>query len=239
MKKIALLTIAAIAALGFVYADATVKSVKGTVGVMLAPGKLQPATVGMKLADDATVVTGAASELVVEANNGTLTFKSLTTAKIRGVAMTKTSSTADVALKGGTVVSEVKQITGLKTSFTVTTPVGTSSVRGTSHTVSYGPGFGMAVSVSSGVVAVSTPRGATKPVPAGASLQAGAGSAPPVVTSQAAKDAEAPSAASAFSSPDEAPAAVGGAAPSAVDDLIRVVEKPSTDGTVALTLVFP
>lgn len=239
MKRTIATMVLALAALGAVSAEVTVKSVKGTVGVMAAPGKLQPATVGMRLADDTTVVTGAASELVVEANNGLLTFKSLTTAKIRGVSMTKTASTADVALKGGTVVSEVKQITGLKTSFTVTTPVGTSSVRGTAHTVSYGPGLGMSVSVSSGVVAVSTPRGATKPVPAGGSLSAGTGTAPPTVTSQAAKEAETASAATAFSSPDEAETAGGGDPSTAVDDLIRVVEETSTDGSVAITLVFP
>lgn len=223
-------------------AEVTVKAVKGTVGVM-AGGKLKPVAVGMGLAEDATVVTGANSEVTLEVNNGIITLKSLTTAKLRGVQVTKAASNADVALRNGTVVSEVKQITGLKTNFTVTTPVGTSSVRGTSHTVSYGPGRGMAVSVSSGVVAVSSPRGATKPVSAGNSFAQGIGSAPPTVSTQAAQSAAAlspVSGASSFAPAEELALAanLGGGDP-AVADLVSQAAQVSTGGKVTLNLVFP
>lgn len=223
-------------------AGVTVRAVKGTVGVM-AGGKLKPVAVGMTLADDATVVTGANSEVTLEVNNGTITLKSLTTAKLRGVQVTRATSNADVALRNGTVVSEVKQITGLKTNFTVTTPVGTSSVRGTSHTVSYGPGRGMAVSVTSGVVDVSSPRGATKSVSAGNGFAQGIGSVPPTVNTQVALSAAADSpilAASSFAPAEEIAlaASLGGGDP-AVADLVAKAAQVSTGGKVSLTLVFP
>jgi len=222
------------------FADITVSAVKGTVGVMEAK-KLTPVTVGMKLKDDATVVTGANSEVTLSINNGMITLKSLTTAKMGNVVKTPTTSSAAVALRSGTVVSEVKQITGLKTSFTVTTPVGTSSVRGTSHSVSFSPARGMEVAVSSGVVAVASNRGATKPVAAGNSyVQSAASAAPPQVTSQAAQESVVSGAATAFAPAEEVAAAADlGGAPAALAEIVNLIAEKPTSGTVTMTLLFP
>lgn len=222
------------------FADVTVKAVKGTAGVMAAK-KLTPVRVGMKLADDATVVTGANSEVTLIINNGTITLKSLTTARMGNVTKTPTTSTAAVALRSGTVVSEVKQITGLKTSFTVTTPVGTSSVRGTSHSVSFSPARGMEIAVSSGVVSVASTRGATKPVAAGNSyVQSAASAAPPQVISQAAQESVVAGAATAFAPAEEvATAADLGGTPAAVAEIVNLIAEKPTSGTVTMTLLFP
>jgi len=222
------------------FADVTVKAVKGTVGVMEAR-KLTPVSVGMKLKDDAMVVTGANSEVTMQVNNGIITLKSLTTARLSGVKVTPTSSTAAIALRGGTVVSEVKQITGLKTSFTVTTPVGTSSVRGTTHTISYSPSRGMEVAVASGVVAVASNRGAVKPVAAGNSyVQASASAAPPQVSSQAAQEVAVGGAATAFAPVEEVAAATDlGGQSAALTELVTLVDSVSTSGKVNLIITFP
>jgi|GEM_PF-1732637 len=244
MKKLAAFAAAIAMFSGSAFAEVTATAVKGTVGAMVAR-KMQPVAAGMKLPDDATIVTGANSEVTLAINNGTLTLKSLTTAKLGGISMTATSSTAAVALKTGTVVSEVKQLQGLKTSFTVTTPVGTSSVRGTTHTVSYGPERGMSVSVASGVVAVSSARGGTRPVVAGSSYVQSAGAAPPQVStqsSQAAQEAARPGAAQAFAPAEEAAQAAqsdGGASELGAEALAELLPSSGTTGTVNVSLAFP
>jgi hypothetical protein len=221
------------------FADVTVQAVKGTAGVLEAK-KLQPLKAGMKLKDDATVVTGANSEVVLTVNNGTITLKSLTTAKLRGVAVTATGSKADVALRSGTVVSDVKQIAGLKTSFTITTPVGTSSVRGTTHTVSFSQERGMAVSVASGIVAVASIHGASRPVAAGLGYVQGSGATSPQVATQASLAGPGPGAAAVFSSPEEAAVIAGlGGEAAALSEFVTLITAMKTTGTVNVNLVFP
>jgi hypothetical protein len=240
MKKYSIVLLGVFLLSASLFADVTVTAVKGTVGVMEAR-KLTPVSVGMKLKDDATVVTGANSEVTMQVNNGMITLKSLTTARLSGVKVTPTSSTAAVALRGGTVVSEVKQITGLKTSFTVTTPVGTSSVRGTTHTISYSPARGMVVAVASGVVAVASRRGAVKPVAAGNSyVQAAASAAPPQVVSQLASEVAVAGAGTAFAPAEETAAAAGlGGQSAALTELVTLIDSVSTSGSVNLSITFP
>lgn len=225
-------------------ADVTAIAVKGSVGVMLS-GRLQPVSVGMRLNEDATVVTGANSEVSFSINNGTITLKSLTTAKINSVAMTSETSTADVALRNGTVVSNVQQIQGLRTNFTVTTPVATSSVRGTTHTVSFSPERGMEVAVSNGLVAVTAARSGTRPVAAGSSYTKTAPAAAPQVVSTAVKEAALPAAGNAFASAEEAAVTLNlESTPAVVSELVSIiapvpVPPAPTSGTVDVTIIFP
>lgn len=220
------------------FADVKVLAIKGVAGY-LSGGKLQPLSVGMALSNDATVVTGANSELTVQINNGTVTFKSLTTAKLGGISLSSSASTADVALRSGTVVSDVKQIQGLKTSFTVSTPVGTSSVRGTMHSVSYSRERGMTVSVAAGVVDVDSTRSPPRPVPAGKGFVQAPG-APAVVASQPAVERPAPPASAAFA-PEGPPAASGLANPLAnqAGAFIDVFAGGSSVGALSLSVLFP
>lgn len=219
-------------------ADAKVVSIKGVAGY-LSGGKLQPISVGMGLANDATVVTGANSELTIQINNGTVTFKSLTTAKLSGISLSPTASTADVALRSGTVVSDVRQIQGLKTSFTVSTPVGTSSVRGTMHSVSYSRERGMTVSVAVGVVDVDSFRSPPRPVPAGKGFVQAPG-APALIASQSAVERPAAPAGAAFA-PEGPPAAAGLANPltNQAGTFIDVLSGGSSVGVLSLSVLFP
>lgn len=220
------------------FAEPKVVGVKGVAGY-LSGGKLQPLSVGMGLANDATVVTGANSELTIQINNGTVTFKSLTTAKLSGISLSSSASTADVALRSGTVVSDVKQIKGLKTSFTVSTPVGTSSVRGTMHSVSYSRERGMTVSVVAGIVDVDSLRSPPRPVPAGKGFVQAPG-APALMASQSAVERPARPASAAFA-PEGPPAAAGLATPLAnqAGAFIDVVAGGSSVGVLSLSVLFP
>jgi hypothetical protein len=154
MKKI--YTIAAmIMLLAAVPAFSAVKviSVKGEAGV-LNQGKVQPLTAGMNLSVGSTVITGVNSQAVLDVDGSRLTVKPLSNMKIAMNRTTKDSSDTRVALKRGRVVSEVNRISNVKTRFKVATPVATSSVRGTKHTVSFTTETGMKVVVEDGEVAI-------------------------------------------------------------------------------------
>ncbi|HAE23540.1 MAG TPA: hypothetical protein DCG47_14665 [Spirochaetaceae bacterium] len=220
------------------FADVKVVSVKGVAGY-LSGGKLQPLAVGMSLANDATVVTGANSELGLQINNGTITLKALTTAKLSGISLSDSASSADVAIRSGTVVSDVKQIKGLKTNFTVSTPVGTSSVRGTEHSVSYSRERGMQVSVLTGIVDVDSVRSAARPVTAGNGFVQAPG-APPLVAAQAALAASSTSAIAAFApGSDSSTGIAADPLSSQLNGFINAVSGSPGSGTLSLFLLFP
>lgn len=162
-------TIYSIAALAFLFtampALSAVKviSVKGEAG-LLDKGRVQRLTAGMALQSGQSVVTGVNSQAVLDIDGSRLTVRSLTTMKIASNTATKNSSDTRVALKRGSVVSEVSKIKDVKTSFRVSTPVATSSVRGTKHIVTHGPENGTLIEVLEGVVEGETADGGTKTI---------------------------------------------------------------------------
>ena len=244
MKRYLLISLIFTLALSPLFADVTVKSLKGTVGVVIG-GKAQPVTVGMKLAEGVTVVTGANSELVLDINGNKLTLKSLTTVKINQAKLTAESSSAGVSLKGGSVESSVKQISGLRTSFEVTTPVATSSVRGTSYTVSYGPERGMEVAVNAGTVAVASPKGGTRPVPAGLAYSQSTTAAAPLPVTAALQEGAVPSMGSVFSGATESAQPAAAAAEAVLQQVMAVVDtifntpaSTPTDGTLVIDITI-
>lgn len=241
MKRSLLIALIFALAIAPLFADVTVKSSKGTVGVVIG-GKAQPVAVGMKLEEGVTVVTGANSELVLDINGNTLTLKSLTTVKINAAKLTAESSSAGVSLKGGSVQSSVKQISGLRTSFEVTTPVATSSVRGTSYTVSFGPEQGMAVAVETGTVAVASDRGGTKPVPAGLGYSQSTTAPAPLPVTAALQESAVPSMGSVFSGATETqqPASAAAADP-VMEQVLAVVDtifNAPTHGTLVVDVTI-
>jgi hypothetical protein len=237
MKKL-LAFICAVMLAAPLFADVKVISVKGIAGY-LSGAKLLPLKAGMTLANDATVVTGANSELALAINNGTITLKALTTAKLSGISLSDSASNAEVAIRSGTVVSDVKQIKGLKTNFTISTPVGTSSVRGTEHSVSYSRERGMRVSVLAGIVDVDSIRSPARAVAAGNGFVQAPG-APSIVAPEEALPAVSSSAAAAF-----APEGNSGLAASAdplssqLGGLIDAVAGSPSSGTLSIFLLFP
>jgi hypothetical protein len=133
-------------------ADTSVVSVKGK--VQYKAGKQWAAvTTGLKLIDGTKISTGANSEVVLNVNNdNTVTVRQLTMIKIDESTLGKDDSTIRVSLKRGSLNARVARLKTLRTSFKITTPVATSSVRGTQEEVSYGPGRGMIIKVIEGII---------------------------------------------------------------------------------------
>jgi len=88
----------------------------------------------------------------IKINNHLVTVQPLTIMKINESKDTASSSNTSLGLRRGSVRTKVAKDARIKTVFKVSTPVATSSVRGTEQIVVYSPTFGMRVFVLSGTV---------------------------------------------------------------------------------------
>ncbi|MGB4269349.1 MAG: FecR domain-containing protein [Spirochaetota bacterium] len=135
------------------FAAITVVSVKGD-AVYSDGGAFKPLQKGMQLKEGTKIQTGAKSQAVLDIDGHIVTVKQLTLIKVYKNIAKKEESTNSIGLAYGSVNAKVKRLPQVKTSFLITTPVATSSVRGTEQDTSYGPGFGMQVSVPEGELLV-------------------------------------------------------------------------------------
>ncbi|MEW6525834.1 MAG: FecR domain-containing protein [Spirochaetota bacterium] len=152
MKKIHTLLIITVALLfvaGPLFAAITVVSVKGE-ALYSDGGAFKPLQKGMQLKEGTKIQTGAKSQAVLDIDGHIVTIKSLTLIKVYKNIAKKDESTNSLGLKYGSINAKVKKLPQVKTSFLITTPVATSSVRGTEQNTSFGPGFGMQVTVPEG-----------------------------------------------------------------------------------------
>ncbi|HPS57886.1 MAG TPA: FecR family protein [Spirochaetota bacterium] len=136
MKKIISLIIA-ILFLGTssLFAEIKVLKVKGTVAYKT--GKDWTAvSAGMDLPEGVKISTGANSsaELKLNALNHTITIKPYTVIQVFSRTDSKNSDT-NVGLKRGNIIVRVPKDKKVKTVFKVTTPIATSSVRGTAEDI--------------------------------------------------------------------------------------------------------
>jgi len=134
------------------FADITVLKVKGTAAYK-AGRKWVPLKARMKLREGVKISTGANSYAEVSLNslNHTVTIKPLTMIQVFSKE-TKSSTNTSIGLKRGRITAKVPRKERVKTVFKVSTPIATSSVRGTEENISYGPGRGMIIEVIKGVV---------------------------------------------------------------------------------------
>jgi len=154
MKKYSIAILVILTVLFFAgssYAEIRVLSVKGTASYK-AGGGWVPLTAGTALAVGSKVSTGVRSRVEIKVNNHTVTVEPLTIMKISESTDTNNSSTTRLGLRRGSVRTKVAKNARIKTVFKVSTPVATSSVRGTEQIVVYSPTFGMRVFVLSGTV---------------------------------------------------------------------------------------
>jgi hypothetical protein len=133
-----------------------VQSIKGSVAYKLGT-QWQPLKVGMNLKEGTKISTGARSSAVIKIDDHQLTIRQLTMMKIYSNKLTSTSSDTKIGLKYGRLNARVKRIKTLKTSFKISTPVATSSVRGSEEEVFYGSKSGMMVWVLGGTIETSNP----------------------------------------------------------------------------------
>lgn len=134
------------------YADIIVLKVEGSAAYKEG-NKWLPLKVAQRLPEGVKVSTGPNSfvDIRVNSKNHTIQVKALSMVQIFSKE-TKTDTSTNIALKRGSINAKVPRDDNVKTVFKVSTPIATSSVRGTEQNVSYGPGSGMVIEVVSGEV---------------------------------------------------------------------------------------
>lgn len=134
------------------FAEIKATSVKGTVAYRDGR-KWVPLKVNQVLKEGTRISTGANSTAVIRLNrlNHTITVKPMSMIQVFSKESASSTDT-HIGLKRGGVNARVPRDSNVKTIFRVSTPVATSSVRGTEENIGYGPGKGMTVEVVSGVI---------------------------------------------------------------------------------------
>jgi hypothetical protein len=163
LKKIILLSIANILFLLLTisssFAETTVTSVKGQAKYKTGNQWIDLKT-GMKLAQGTKISTGVNSTVVLNINGSEVTVKQMTMIKIEESMQNSSESNTTIGLKRGSLNARVAKLKTLKTSFKISTPVTTSSVRGTWEDFSFGPGMGAKIIVLEGVILAENNHGA-------------------------------------------------------------------------------
>jgi hypothetical protein len=144
-------------------------SVSGKVDV-LTGGKWQRARVGMKIYDGTRIMTGVKGYMKVQSPQGTFSVSKLSMVTFHEKRSSK-NVVQKIDMKMGKVHVKFTHIKGINASFTVKTPQGTASVRGTEKIVTYYPASGMDVQVLRGVVSVFNNFGTVVPTSKGQSLK--------------------------------------------------------------------
>ncbi len=134
------------------FAEISVTKVEGTAAYREG-NKWVPLKTGMKLTEGVKVSTGANSfaELKLNSLNHTIRIKPLTMIQVFSKE-TRNETDTHIGLKRGGIMAKVPRDAKVKTIFKVSTPIATSSVRGTEENISYGPDTGMIIEVIKGVV---------------------------------------------------------------------------------------
>jgi len=159
--------------------EATVSSIKGTVVVTDAAGKVVSVAEGTKLATGDTVKTGADGTLglTLTPGAGTVVMPN-TEVKIATLDFTKgadgsNNRTVLLNLKNGDLISTLFKKDG-HSDFKVATPYGVAAAKGTTWGVAI-QGGAVVVSVVNGVVVVTNAAGGSSSVSAGTSYNSGTG----------------------------------------------------------------
>lgn len=123
------------------FAEIRVVSVKGTAAYKTA-GQWTPLQAGTVLAVGTKVSTGVRSNVVINVNRHTVTVYPLTIMKISESMETNKKSTTQIGLRRGVVRTKIAHDARIKTVFKVSTPVATSSVRGSDQLAISYPSLG-------------------------------------------------------------------------------------------------
>ena len=159
--------------------QAIVLKVKGTVTV-IAAGQTEPVTlkVGDKLPQGATIVTGADSEVDVQAFNGAVaTIKSGSTVNLEKLSVTTsggvvTKQTALLNLKVGAIYSNIDPANHNINDYGIRTPKGVAAARGTTYGVQVkADGTVQLFVTTSAVTFYNTSTGKSVTVPAGSAIK--------------------------------------------------------------------
>lgn len=122
-------------------AEVTVMSVTGTVNYK-TDKQWKPLQKGMKIPQGAKISTGVGSSAVIRMDGHEVTIKPLSMMMIEENRLTGDVSSNRIGLRRGSVRASISKETRVKTVFRISTPVATSSVRGTIEEASHGPAWG-------------------------------------------------------------------------------------------------
>ena len=153
MKKIAYVCVVFLVSAAYTaaYAEMSVVSVKGDFAGMI-DGKWKPLAAGTKIAEGTKVSTGTKSSAVIKIDDHVVTIGPVSSVKLYKNYSSESASATSVGLQYGSVRAKVKKTATVKTRFNITTPVATSSVRGTEENVYFGSVSGMKIEVLEGSI---------------------------------------------------------------------------------------
>lgn len=134
------------------YAEISVIKIQGNVSYREGRSWL-PVKEQQKLPEGVKISTGTNSfaELKLNSINHTVKIKPLTMIQVFSKQTAENSET-HIGLKRGGITAKVPRDSNVKTIFKVSSPIATSSVRGTEEDITYGPEKGMIVEVLSGMI---------------------------------------------------------------------------------------
>ncbi|HPA74109.1 MAG TPA: FecR domain-containing protein [Spirochaetota bacterium] len=145
------------------YSAITVESVEGKVAYKDG-GAWRPLARNQALREGTRISTGVASSAVIKIDNATVTVRPMSMMGITRNMVKDGISSTNLGLKYGGVNARVAKIKNIRTNFKISTPIATSSVRGTEEEVTYGPRSGMVVKVIAGLVKLENPNGVSTTV---------------------------------------------------------------------------
>lgn len=135
---------------GQLFADGLVKKVNGEVAVK-SGARWVPVKEGAVIKVGDRLSTGINSSAVLEISSATVTVKPMTIVRIVDRGVTTVSDSTTIGISRGGINAKVRRQDRVQTQFRVSTPVATSSVRGTEENIFTGPS-GMVLDVPEGVV---------------------------------------------------------------------------------------
>jgi len=180
MKKVFAMAITAalLAYTADVFPAITVTSIQGK-AAFKDRGAWKQLSPRQTLREGMKVSTGVNSTAVLDIDGTAVTIRPMSMVGVTRNLVKDGASNTNLGLKYGSVNAKVPKIQGIRTNFRISTPIATSSVRGTEEEVSYGPKGGMHVKVLAGLVKVENPSGVASTVGKWQSFQITKGNARP------------------------------------------------------------
>ncbi|MFC1670942.1 FecR domain-containing protein [Spirochaetota bacterium] len=158
MKKILVFALFFSLCIGNGYAITKVVKVRGRAAYKSGRRWL-PLRAGMTLRPGTKVSTGIRSKAYLRVNGHTVVVRPLTIMRVKRSKSSKRISRTNIRLRRGSIRADVRRKKRIRVIFNVSTPVATSSVRGTGKVVRYWPVGGMYVGMLSNSAVIMNKNG--------------------------------------------------------------------------------
>ena len=155
-----------------------VESIKGEVAVRDG-NQWKPLSQGQTLAEGAKISTGVNSTAVLKIDSSVVTIQPLTMMKVYRNQKVNNVDNTHLGLKYGSLNARVSRVGRVQTNFKVSTPVATSSVRGTEKNISHGAKKGTMIKVLSGSADGQSANGGKRRISGNKKFQQGPNDAKP------------------------------------------------------------